>query len=158
MKHPVYCNFLLPSHPCLVPCKRSVINTHKKNIPMSLCGRKPLAPEFPELSCRNASAIKINECLSLTSRSVRSSSADRWPSDLQPSTRKGARILLKWWGVVLQRLHTFFWLSRQFLGRDSSLGMANHYGLDCPRIESRWGRGILYPSRLPLRPTHPLVR
>ena len=38
-------------------------------------------------------------------------------------------------------------------GRDSSVGMANRYGLDGPGIESRWGREFLHPSRPPLGPS-----
>jgi len=73
-----------------------VIRSHyaEEKFPLSLCGTKPMAPEFPEPSRHTESAIKINECPSRTTRSVRSSSADRRPSDLRPSTRKGARILL----------------------------------------------------------------
>jgi len=49
--------------------------------------------------------------------------------------------------------------SVQFVGRDSSVGMAIPYGLDCLRIESWWGgRGILYTSRLPLRPIQPPIQ
>ena len=33
-----------------------------------------------------------------------------------------------------------------FLGRDSSVGTANYYGLDGPGIETRWGRGFPHPS------------
>jgi hypothetical protein len=45
---------------------------------------------------------------------------------------------------------------RKFRGRDSSVGIATRYGLDCPRIESRWGGGgrdFPQPSRPALRPT-----
>ena len=40
-------------------------------------------------------------------------------------------------------------------GRDSSVGISTRYGLDGPRIESRWGRGrdFPHPSRPALRPT-----
>ena len=33
-----------------------------------------------------------------------------------------------------------------FLVRDSSVGIANHYSLDGPGIETRWGRGFPNPS------------
>jgi len=33
------------------------------------------------------------------------------------------------------------------LGRDSSVGIATHYGLDGPEIESRWGQDFPHPSR-----------
>jgi hypothetical protein len=32
-------------------------------------------------------------------------------------------------------------------GRDSSVGIATHYGLEGPGIESRWGRDFLHASR-----------
>ena len=39
------------------------------------------------------------------------------------------------------------------MGRDSSVGIATHYGLDGPGIESRWGRDFPHPSRPALGPT-----
>ena len=35
-----------------------------------------------------------------------------------------------------------------FVGWDSSVGIATHYGMDGPGIESRWGRDFPYPSRI----------
>jgi hypothetical protein len=40
------------------------------------------------------------------------------------------------------------------VGPCSSVGMANGYGLDSPRIESRWGRDFLHLSRPVLGPTN----
>jgi hypothetical protein len=40
------------------------------------------------------------------------------------------------------------------MGRDSVVGIATCFGLNCPGIKSRWGRDILHPSRLVLGPTH----
>jgi hypothetical protein len=37
-------------------------------------------------------------------------------------------------------------------GRDSSVGIANRYGLDGPVIESRWGRDFPHPSKPTLGP------
>ena len=42
-------------------------------------------------------------------------------------------------------------------GRDSSVGIATRYGLDGPRIESRWGSDFPQPSRPVLGPTQPPV-
>ena len=42
--------------------------------------------------------------------------------------------------------------------RDSSVGMATRYGLDGPRIESRWGRDFPHPSRPAPRPIQPPVQ
>jgi hypothetical protein len=45
-----------------------------------------------------------------------------------------------------------------FVGRDSSVRIATRYGLDGPRIESRWGRDFPQPSRPFLGPTQPPVK
>ena len=39
------------------------------------------------------------------------------------------------------------------MGRDSSVGIATHYGLDGLEIDSRWERDIPYTFRLSLWPT-----
>jgi len=44
------------------------------------------------------------------------------------------------------------------VGRDSSVGIANGYGLDGPGIEFRWGRDFPQLSRTALRPTQPRVQ
>jgi hypothetical protein len=44
------------------------------------------------------------------------------------------------------------------VGRDSSVGIATHYGLDGPGIESRWGRDFQHPSRPALGPTQPPIQ
>jgi hypothetical protein len=43
-------------------------------------------------------------------------------------------------------------------GRDSSVGIVTGYGLDGPRIESRWRRDFSHTSRPALRPTQPPVQ
>jgi hypothetical protein len=43
------------------------------------------------------------------------------------------------------------------VGRESSVGIANRYGLDGPRIESRWGREFQHPSRPELGPIKPPI-
>ena len=50
------------------------------------------------------------------------------------------------------------WLLVESVGRDSSVGIANAYGLDGPRIESRWERDFPHLSRPALRPTQPPVQ
>jgi hypothetical protein len=42
--------------------------------------------------------------------------------------------------------------------RDSSVGTVTRHGLDCPRIESRWGRDNPHPSKPCLGPTQPPIR
>jgi hypothetical protein len=46
----------------------------------------------------------------------------------------------------------------EFSGPGSSVGIATGYGLDGPRIESRWGRDFSHTSRPALGPTQPPVR
>ena len=41
------------------------------------------------------------------------------------------------------------------VGRYSSVGIANRYGLDGPAIKFRWGRDFLHPSRAAVGPTRP---
>ena len=43
-------------------------------------------------------------------------------------------------------------------GCDSSVGIATHYGLDGPGIESRWGQDFRHSSRPALGPTQPPVQ
>jgi len=38
------------------------------------------------------------------------------------------------------------------VGQDSAVGIATHYGLDSPGIESWWGQDFLHPSRMALGP------
>jgi hypothetical protein len=42
--------------------------------------------------------------------------------------------------------------------RDSSVGIATHYVLDGPGIESRWGRDFSQPSGPALGPTQPPIQ
>jgi hypothetical protein len=58
--------------------------------------------------------------------------------------------------LLLKRpLNYFMYLSG---GRDSSVGIATHYGLDGPGIESRLGRDFPHPSRPARRPTQPPIQ
>ena len=41
---------------------------------------------------------------------------------------------------------------------DSSVGITTRYGLDGPEIQSRWRRGLIYPSRPALGPTQPPIK
>jgi len=44
------------------------------------------------------------------------------------------------------------------MGRDSSVGIATRYGLNGPRIESRWGRDFPHLPRQTLWPNHPHIQ
>ena len=46
-----------------------------------------------------------------------------------------------------------FTIYKNFLGRDSSVGLATHYGLEGPGLESGFGRDFLHLSRPVLEPT-----
>jgi hypothetical protein len=43
-----------------------------------------------------------------------------------------------WWKISSNR-HSEIWVIHNTVNRDSSVGIATPYGLDCPRIETRWG-------------------
>ena len=43
--------------------------------------------------------------------------------------------------------------TKKLWGRDSSVGIATHYRLDSPGIESQWGRNFLHLSRPAVGPT-----
>jgi hypothetical protein len=49
-------------------------------------------------------------------------------------------------------------LTLKFGGPGSSVGIATDYGLECPGIESRWGRDFSHTSRPALGPTQPSVQ
>jgi hypothetical protein len=44
------------------------------------------------------------------------------------------------------------------VGRDSVVGIATHYELDSPEIESQWGQDFQHMSRPALGPTQPPVQ
>jgi hypothetical protein len=46
---------------------------------------------------------------------------------------------------------------RNYVGRDSSVGIVTRYGLDGSGIESTWGRAFPHPSRPSLGPTQPPI-
>jgi hypothetical protein len=59
--------------------------------------------------------------------------------------------------IVKRRVVRFGkWNSK--MGRDSAVGIATRYGLDVPRIESRWGQDFPHPSRLALEPHQLLIQ
>jgi hypothetical protein len=136
-------------------CVCDLFSLRKRKTPVSLCGTKVMAPEFPELSRHTASAIKINECRSRAAPLGQC-------GQVLPTVGLQTCDRLRGWGqdpseVVGRRTATTALSagsSMQFVGRDSSVDMATRYRLDCPGIESWWVQGILYPSTLSLRP-HP---
>ena len=46
-------------------------------------------------------------------------------------------------------------VTSDYVGHDSSVGIATGYGLDGPEIESLWGRDFPHLSRPALGPTQP---
>ena len=55
-------------------------------------------------------------------------------------------------------IHIHIYIYIYMVGRDSSVGIATRYGLDCPGIESWRGRDFPYPSRPDLGPTEPPIK
>jgi hypothetical protein len=53
--------------------------------------------------------------------------------------------------------HQFLTFYDAMSGHGRVGGIATHYGLDGPAIESRWGRDFSCPSRPASRPTQPPV-
>ena len=49
-------------------------------------------------------------------------------------------------------------MSQMKMGRDSSVGIATHYGLDGPGIGYQGGRDFPHPSRPALGPTQPPIQ
>jgi hypothetical protein len=58
-------------------------------------------------------------------------------------------------GFRRSEIEQFYYLPS---GPGSSVGIATGYGLDGPRIESRWGRDFPHLSRPALGPTEPSVQ
>ena len=50
--------------------------------------------------------------------------------------------------------YVYYYIIHLVFGRDSSVRIATRYGMDGPRIESRWGRRFPHPSR-PVLMAHP---
>jgi len=74
--------------------------------------------------------------------------------------RSPGRLNLVLWGLErsAQFAAAFPPLHTERMGRDSSVGTATCYRLDCPEIESRCGQDFPHPSRPTLWPTRPHIR
>jgi len=70
-----------------------------------------------------------------------------------PSTKQNAPFLVT---VLLPQVNILYVNDQSWPG--SSVGIATGYGLDGPRIESRWGRDFPQESRPTLGPTQPPVQ
>jgi hypothetical protein len=55
--------------------------------------------------------------------------------------------------LSLSAIPKFENMRRPKVRRNNSVGIATRYGLECPGIESRWGRDFLHPSRPAVGPT-----
>jgi hypothetical protein len=75
---------------------------------------------------------------------------------LEPEFRVSLKVFTNRLFIVVQIF--FLTCSLSEVGRDSSVGIATHYGLDGPGIESRWGRDFLRLSRPVLGPTQPPIQ
>ena len=54
--------------------------------------------------------------------------------------------------------YVYYYIIHLVFGRDSSVRIATRYGMDGPRIESRWGRRFPHPSRPALGATQPPIQ
>ena len=60
--------------------------------------------------------------------------------------------------ILSERRNEFHYIAK-YMDRDSSVGIATHYGLNGPGIEPRWGgREFLYPYRPALGPTQSRIQ
>jgi len=75
----------------------------------------------------------------------------------EPTRRPSLTLVKGDWRKLRKEEDQDFYCS-EYRGRDSSVGIVTRYGLDCPRIESRYGRIFLSSSRPALQPTLPPVR
>jgi hypothetical protein len=66
------------------------------------------------------------------------------------------RYLVEFQGAFSTNKNNFCY--RVTVGRDSAAGIATRYGLDCPGIESRWGRDFPHSSRVALGSTQPPIQ
>jgi len=82
------------------------------------------------------------------------------PADVktgEPTRRPSLKLVKRDWRKLRKEEDEDFYCSK-YRGRDSSVGIVTCYGLDGPRIESRYGRIFLPSSRPALRPTQPPIR
>ena len=92
--------------------------------------------------------------------------ATSWPMDIYTRTRQRHKTVRtnevetekkrkekKVQGDIATVRRSLLLMRVQLVGRDSSVGIATHYWLDGPVIESRWGHDFLHPSRTVLGPT-----
>ena len=61
------------------------------------------------------------------------------------------------WNLPSNIFHIYNAQNRE-QGRDSAVGIVTRYGLNCPGIESQWGRDFPHPSWPAGGPTQPLVK
>jgi hypothetical protein len=55
-------------------------------------------------------------------------------------------------------MHLLYTLNLSIVAWDFGVGIASRYGLNGPRIESRWRQDLPHPSRPTLGPTQPLIQ
>jgi hypothetical protein len=73
-------------------------------------------------------------------------------SDCSTVTIKMKKIVPLSVGAILYNLTLYI------VGRDSAVGTATRTGVDGPRIECRYGRDFLHPSRPALGPNQPSIK
>ena len=97
----------------------------------------------------------VNQADSLIINKVNSKSRCSlyWLDTLQPGNHQ--QIFEEIYSIFRPTIKRF--LSSARMGRDNSVGIATRYSLDCPGIESRWGRVFPHHSRPALRATQPPI-
>ena len=113
-------------------------------------------PKTPFIFLRSRVTLKWRRHVALVNHTEQLA-AKSAPVPLPPPQILKCSIRARMWKVAMKCLDFSIKCSR-VNGPGSSVDIATAYGLDGPRIESRWGRDFPHLSRPALRPTQPPVQ